>query len=119
MERMVKVMPALLVEFSQEKPIFYDELTLYANQFYIHLLADVCIEMNVLNRQFQSDHVDIASISGYAYPTLQNLKKKFLRDSAGCGTKYLQDFVKKQRIGDHFYGCRWRGVCSPIEVWQH
>ncbi|MCO5558163.1 hypothetical protein L7F22_011740 [Adiantum nelumboides] len=99
MERLVKVMPALLVDFSHEKPSFYDELTLYANQFYIHLLADVCIELNVLNRQFQSDHVDIASISGYAYATLQNLKKKFLRDSAGCGTKYLQEFVKKTNRG--------------------
>ncbi|MCO5581953.1 hypothetical protein L7F22_035842 [Adiantum nelumboides] len=52
MERLVKVMPALLVDFSHEKPSFYDELTLYANQFYIHLMADVCIELNVLNRQF-------------------------------------------------------------------
>ncbi|MCO5571269.1 hypothetical protein L7F22_025007 [Adiantum nelumboides] len=59
----------------------------------IQLLKDMglCLQKMVS----LADHVNIASISGYAYATLQNLNKKFLRDSAGCGTKYLQLFVKK------------------------
>ncbi|KAI5053907.1 hypothetical protein GOP47_0031202, partial [Adiantum capillus-veneris] len=40
MERMVKVMHALLMAFGKDKPRIYDELTIYANQFCIHLLAD-------------------------------------------------------------------------------
>ncbi|MCO5580500.1 hypothetical protein L7F22_034368 [Adiantum nelumboides] len=92
MERMVKIMPALLLEFGKEKPSIYDELTVYGVQFFIHLQADVCIELNVLNCHFQSELVDIANISSYANATLQNLEKKFLRDSFGCGTKYLHHF---------------------------
>ncbi|MCO5557403.1 hypothetical protein L7F22_010966 [Adiantum nelumboides] len=43
--------------------------------------------------------VDIANISGFADAALQNLKKKFLRDSAGCGTKYLKHFVQQTKGG--------------------
>ncbi|MCO5584369.1 hypothetical protein L7F22_038295 [Adiantum nelumboides] len=77
LERMVKVMPALFIEFGKEKP-----------------------KLNVLNCQFQSDIVDIANILGYAEATLQNLEKKFLRDSKSCGTKYLQKFVEDSRSGE-------------------
>ncbi|MCO5554440.1 hypothetical protein L7F22_007970 [Adiantum nelumboides] len=87
MEHMVKIMPALFIEFGKEKPSIYDELTTYAIQLCIHLLADVCTELNVLNCQFQSDIVDIANISGYVEATLRNLEKKFFRDSKNCGTK--------------------------------
>ncbi|MCO5573874.1 hypothetical protein L7F22_027649 [Adiantum nelumboides] len=52
MKRMVKSMLALLLKFGKEKPIIYDELIIYANQFYIHLLADVCLELNILSCQF-------------------------------------------------------------------
>ncbi|MCO5581667.1 hypothetical protein L7F22_035556 [Adiantum nelumboides] len=99
MERMVKIMPALLLELGKEKPSIYDELTVYGVQFFIHLLADVCTELNVLNCHFQSELVDIANISGYANATLRNLEKKFLRDSVGCGTKYLQHFVSQAKNG--------------------
>ncbi|MCO5605532.1 hypothetical protein L7F22_059715 [Adiantum nelumboides] len=99
MERMVKVMPALLLEFGKEKPSIYDELTIYANQFFIHMLADICSDLNILSCQFQSDLVDIANISGFADAALQNLKKKFLRDSSSCGTKYLKHFIEQTKNG--------------------
>ncbi|MCO5582767.1 hypothetical protein L7F22_036666 [Adiantum nelumboides] len=99
MERMVKIMPALLLEFGKEKPSIYDELIIYAYQFYIHLLADVCSKLNILSCQFQSDLVDVANISGFADAVLQNLKKKFLKDSTGCGTRYLKTFVEQTRGG--------------------
>ncbi|MCO5551013.1 hypothetical protein L7F22_004508 [Adiantum nelumboides] len=97
MERMVKVMPALLLEFGKEKPSIYDELVLYANQFYIHLLADVCSKLSVLSCQFQSDLVDVSNISGFADAVLQNLRKKFFKNFTGCGTKYLKQFVQNTK----------------------
>ncbi|MCO5570223.1 hypothetical protein L7F22_023941 [Adiantum nelumboides] len=97
---MVKIIPALLVEFGQEKPNTYDELTVYAVQFCIHLLANVCTELNVLRCHFQSQLVDIASISRYADVTVGNLKKKFLRESTHCGTKHLQKFVEQTKNGE-------------------
>ncbi|MCO5571989.1 hypothetical protein L7F22_025740 [Adiantum nelumboides] len=54
----------------------------------------------VLSSHFQSDLVDIASISGYADATLQNLHKKLFRDSTCCGSKYLQNFVEQSKNGD-------------------
>ncbi|MCO5551714.1 hypothetical protein L7F22_005218 [Adiantum nelumboides] len=100
MERMVKIIPALLLEFGKEKPSIYDELVIYANRFYIHLLAVVCSELNILSCQFQSDHVDVANISRFADVVLQNLKKKFLKDSTGCRTRYLKTFVQQTRGGE-------------------
>ncbi|MCO5552139.1 hypothetical protein L7F22_005649 [Adiantum nelumboides] len=100
MERMVKIMPTLLLEFGKEKPSIYDELVIYANQFYIHLLTYVCLEMNILSCQFQSDLVDVANISRFADAVLQNLKKKFLKDSIGCGTRYLKTYVHQTRGGE-------------------
>ncbi|MCO5596642.1 hypothetical protein L7F22_050710 [Adiantum nelumboides] len=50
-------------------------------------------------RIHSSKLVDIANISSYANATLRNLEKKFLRDSVGCGTKYLQHFVSQAKNG--------------------
>ncbi|KAI5055165.1 hypothetical protein GOP47_0030310 [Adiantum capillus-veneris] len=100
LERMVKVMPALLMEFGKENPSINNELLIYENQFYIHLLADVCTELNILNCQFQFDLVDIANISNFADATFQNFRKKFLRDPSICGTKYLKLFVEETSNGE-------------------
>ncbi|MCO5558744.1 hypothetical protein L7F22_012330 [Adiantum nelumboides] len=100
MEHMVKVAPALPLEFGKEKPSIYDELVIYANQFYIHVLVDLCSELNILSCQFQTDLVDISNISGFANAVLQNLKKKFLRDPIGCGTRYLKKFVQQKKGGE-------------------
>ncbi|MCO5547845.1 hypothetical protein L7F22_001297 [Adiantum nelumboides] len=64
MERMVKIMPALLIEFGKEKPSIYDGLMLYAVQFHIHLLADVCTELNKFVEQTKNGDITFLDTDG-------------------------------------------------------
>ncbi|MCO5572982.1 hypothetical protein L7F22_026744 [Adiantum nelumboides] len=64
MERMVKIMPASLIEFGKEKPSIYDDLMMYAVQFYIHLLADVCTELNKFVEQTKNGEIAFFDTGG-------------------------------------------------------
>ena len=53
MERLVKLMPALLKDWELGEKKMYELATIFQVQFYIHLLADVLIELNKLNQKFR------------------------------------------------------------------
>ena len=56
----------------------YELTTIFQVQFCIHLLADVIIELNMLNRKFQEDHIDITSIGTTLDVTISMFRKWFL-----------------------------------------
>ncbi|MCO5567614.1 hypothetical protein L7F22_021308 [Adiantum nelumboides] len=93
MERLVVLMPAILTYWKEGAPAWYKKLRIYKVLFVIHLLADVLHDLNVLNKHFQEDNVDIASISAYIEVTLSSLRRKFLEDDFGKGTKFLKKFM--------------------------
>ena len=63
MERILRVMHALLFEFQVHNHSLYEIGTTYAMQFLLHFLADVLHEMNELNIYFQKEDMDITQIS--------------------------------------------------------
>ncbi|MCO5573711.1 hypothetical protein L7F22_027485 [Adiantum nelumboides] len=93
MERLVVLMPAILTYWKEGAPAWYKKLRIYKVLFVIHLLADVLHDLNVLNKHFQEDNVDIASISAFIEVTLSSLRRKFLEDDFGKGTKFLKKFM--------------------------
>ena len=63
MERLIFCMPAILEAWESNEPTWYHNITSLQFQFFVHLIADILIELNKLNHKFQCDHVDITSIA--------------------------------------------------------
>ena len=63
MERLIFCMPAILEAWESDEPTWYHNITSLQFQFFVHLIADILIELNKLNHKFQCDHVDITSIA--------------------------------------------------------
>ena len=53
---------AILKSWQVEEHAWYTNITYLQFQFFIHLLADVLLELDKLNRKFQFDIVDITSM---------------------------------------------------------
>ena len=62
MNKLVKIMPALLQEWKNDVAKMYKMGTLFQVQFCIHLLDDVLTGLNKLSQRFQEEHIDIMSI---------------------------------------------------------
>jgi len=99
MERLVKLMPALLKDWELGEKKMYELATIFQVQFYIHLLADVLIELNKLNQKFQEDHVDITSIGTTLDVSISMLRKRFLGDIFGAGAVNISSFLSKAQGG--------------------
>ncbi|KAG0593808.1 hypothetical protein M758_UG021100 [Ceratodon purpureus] len=94
MERMVFCMPAILESWQAEELVWYTNITSLHFQFFIHLLADVLLELNKLNRKFQFDLVDMTSIASTVDVTINLLRRHYLGVSFGTGTKHLGNFLR-------------------------
>ena len=62
-------------------------------QFFIHLIADILVEFNKLNKKFQCDHVDITSIPSIVDFTITLLRRQYLTGEFGRISKYLGKFL--------------------------
>lgn len=99
MERLVKLMPALLKERELGEKKMYDLATIFQVQFCIHLLADVLTELNKLNQKFQEDHVDITSIGTTLDITINMLHKRFLGNIFGVGAVHTSSLLTRAQNG--------------------
>jgi hypothetical protein len=52
MERFIFCMPSILEAWKEEEPIGYEEITSLQFQFFVHLLANILVELNTLNNFF-------------------------------------------------------------------
>ena len=95
MEILAKLMPALLKDWELGEKKMYELATIFQVQFYIHLLADVLIELNKFNQKFQEDHVDITSIGTTLDVSISMLRKRFLGDIFGAGAVNISSFLSK------------------------
>jgi hypothetical protein len=59
LERSLYYMPTILDAFQVLKPYWYQEVTTFLFQFMLHLVVDVLMELNKLNKNFQYDMADI------------------------------------------------------------
>ncbi|MCO5570486.1 hypothetical protein L7F22_024208 [Adiantum nelumboides] len=60
-------------------------------------------DLNVLNKHFQEETVDIANISTYIEVTLSSLRRKFLKEDFGKHTEYLKKFMSDVETGSWLY----------------
>ena len=69
-------------------------------QLCLHMLADIMCELNKLNKKFQEEYVDVTSLGGAIYVTINTLKRCFLRsDTFAKGTSYLSKFLDASKFG--------------------
>ena len=62
MERLVTLMPAILEQWEKHEKKWYEYATIFQVQFMLHLLADILVELNKLNEQFQRELMDVTML---------------------------------------------------------
>ena len=87
-------MPTILESWQAEEHAWYTNITSLQFQLFIHLLVDVLLELNKLNRKFQFDLVDITSIASTIDVTINLLRRNYLGVSFGTTTKHLGIFLR-------------------------
>ncbi|MCO5592330.1 hypothetical protein L7F22_046331 [Adiantum nelumboides] len=98
MERLVNIMPAVFEQWQRREKTWYGHATIFVVQFMIHLLADVLIELNKLNVEFQRHEMDVTIISAMIDLTFEKLTRNF-----GIGSKYLPSFLGMAKEGTLVY----------------
>ena len=94
MERLIFCMPAILEAWESDEPTWYHNITSLQFQFFVHLIADILVELNKLNRKFQCDHVDITSIASTVDVTITLLGRQYLIGEFGRTSKYFGKFLQ-------------------------
>jgi hypothetical protein len=108
MERMASTMPAILSSFRGPSGCakLYHEFRCYSILFFIHLLAYVLGELNILNKIFQKENLDLIEIGNAIEITTRSLSRKFLLyedEEFGADTKFVAQFLNNCRGGEiHF-----------------
>ncbi len=99
---MATIMPAILSIFRGLNGCgeLYFEFHSYLLLFFIHLLADVLGELNILNKTFQTENIDLSNIGIAIELTIRSLSRKFLvdeEDEFGADTKFVAQFLDVSR----------------------
>ena len=87
-------MRAILEAWELDEPTWYHNITSLQFQFFMHLIANILVELNKLNRKFQCDHVDITSIASIVDVTITLLRRQYLIGEFGRTSKYLGKFLQ-------------------------
>jgi hypothetical protein len=95
MERFIFCMPAILEALEEQEPNWYQNITSLQFQFFVHLLADILIELNKLNKKFQYDHDDITSIASSIDVTISLLRRQYLGVNFGRTSRFLGKFLRE------------------------
>ena len=103
MNRLVKIMPALLQEWKNDDAKMYEMGTLFQVQFCIHLLVDFLSELNKISQRFQEEHIDITSIGTQLDVLIELISRRFLRNTFGVGSQHVSYFLKKFENGNLEY----------------
>ncbi|MCO5582460.1 hypothetical protein L7F22_036356 [Adiantum nelumboides] len=106
MERFVNIMPAVLEQWQRHEKKWYGYATLFVVQFMIHLLADVLVELNKLNVEFQRQEMDVTTIGALINLTFEKLNRRYITSDAnnfGVGSPYLFAFLKMAKEGKVVY----------------
>ncbi|MCO5601090.1 hypothetical protein L7F22_055209 [Adiantum nelumboides] len=106
MERLVNIMPAVLEQWQRREKTWYGHATIFVVQFMIHLLADVLIDLNKLNVEFQRHEMDVTIISAMIDLTFEKLTRRYLSSDArnfGIGSKYFSSFLGMAKEGTLVY----------------
>ncbi|KAH7428076.1 hypothetical protein KP509_10G074500 [Ceratopteris richardii] len=97
MQRLVSIMPAILEQWSCQEKKWYKYATIYVVQFMIHCLADVLMELNKLNVEFQKQEMDITTIGALIDFTFEKLSRRYLCSHIldfAISSPHLSSFLK-------------------------
>jgi len=109
--RLLKFMPTILSLWKNEKKTstWYDKTQIYSIKFCFHMLADVLVELNKLNKTFQVENVDITTIGLALEVTISTLSRWFLRkETFAEGTTYLSKNLSDSQYG--YIEIKYEGV---------
>ena len=62
MERLVTLTLAILEQWQKHKNKWYEYATIFQVQFMLHLLANILLELNKLNQEFQRELTDVTML---------------------------------------------------------
>ncbi|MCO5563831.1 hypothetical protein L7F22_017480 [Adiantum nelumboides] len=99
MKRLTKLMPGILSFWKTGARAWNDKLRMYKVLFSIYMLPDILHDMDMLNKVFQNETVDVTSFSTSIEVTLSSLRRKFLSPNFAKDTLYLKDFMDSTKEG--------------------
>ena len=97
MQKVLHYMPAFLDLFEENEAMWYHKLISFQFQFLLHLLVDVLVELNKLNKIFKVDHVDVTQIDANLNICITILRWRFITIGGaafGRGSKFLWPFLE-------------------------
>ncbi|KAH7281728.1 hypothetical protein KP509_36G060800 [Ceratopteris richardii] len=100
MERLVNIMPAILMQWQRSEKKWYKNITIFSVQFMIHFLADVLKKLNKLNMEFQRHEIDVTTIGAMIDLTVEKLRRRYIDVDAhnfGLNSPCLSSFLKMAR----------------------
>lgn len=103
-KRLVILMPILLRIWMRENRDLYVYFTSFKVQFFLHLLADVLHNLNILNKKFQVENIDITSIGTELVTTMDILEARFLIGEFGRGAHNMVNFSQQVIDGCLVFG---------------
>ena len=77
--------------------MWYQRLISFQFQFFLHLVVDVLVELNKLNKIFQTNHVDVTQIGANLNICITMLRRRFITVGGvafGRGSKFLWPFLE-------------------------
>ena len=78
----------------------YNDLRIFKVVFCIYLLADVLHELNILNKIFQIENVDLSQLRAQIELTTRSLTQMFLdAENFGVDSKYVKIFMDIAQYG--------------------
>ena len=107
MERLVTLMPAILEQWEKHEKKWYEYATIFQVQFMLHLLADILLELNKLNEQFQRELMDVTMLGVHLDIIHEKLRRRYLScETFGTGSMFLANFLDNVKDGILTYiGC--------------
>ena len=104
MERLVTLMPAILEQWEKHEKKWYEYATIFQVQFMLHLLADILLELNKLNEQFQRELMDVTMLGVHLDIIHEKLRRRYLScETFGTGSMFLANFLSNVKDGIYSY----------------
>lgn len=75
MDWLVYCMPVILEVWKIDEHVWYHYAISFHNQFFVHFLADVFVELNKLSKKFQCNYVDITAVASTLDVTITMLRR--------------------------------------------
>ncbi|CAI5501707.1 unnamed protein product [Closterium sp. Naga37s-1] len=101
-QRLLKVLPALIVMLKEWDAELYALVTSYRFQFLLFFIADVLEQLNILNRAFQHKELDYVGVQAQIKRTTSHIESRYVDcgdDFGGGVSELLSPFITRHGPG--------------------